>query len=102
MALTRTTSADGKVVTIKISGRFDFSVHQEFREAYGATVTQAGSFVLDFAGTEYIDSAACGMLLVFRDAVGGNTANISIVNANSEIVSTLSMLQFHKIFKIAS
>ncbi len=101
MSLTRTVSADGKVVTIKINGRFDFSVHQEFRDAYHASADQTPNFVLDFANTEYIDSAACGMLLVFRDAAGGNNANISIVNANTEIVNTLSMLQFHKMFKIA-
>lgn len=101
MALTSNLSADGKVVTIKINGRFDFSVHQEFREAYGANRGKASDFVLDFANTEYIDSAACGMLLVFRDAVGGNNANIGIVNANHEIVKTLTMLQFHKMFKIA-
>lgn len=101
MSLTKSVSADGKSVTIKINGRFDFSVHQEFREAYSAN-TSANRYVLDFSNTEYIDSAACGMLLVFRDAVGGNNANIDIVNANSDIVKTLSMLQFHKMFKIAS
>ena len=101
MSLTRTVSADGKVVTIKINGRFDFSVHQEFRDAYHDSADKGSDFVLDFANTEYIDSAACGMLLVFRDAAGGNSANIAIVNANTEIVKTLSMLQFHKMFKIA-
>lgn len=101
MSLTKSVSADGKSVMIKINGRFDFSVHQEFREAYSAN-TSASRYVLDFSNTEYIDSAACGMLLVFRDAVGGNNANIDIVNANSDIVKTLSMLQFHKMFKIAS
>jgi len=101
MALTRNVSADGKVVTIKINGRFDFSVHQEFRTAYETGKESASDFVLDFANTEYIDSAACGMLLVFRDAVGGNSAKIGIVNANTEIVKTLTMLQFHKMFKIA-
>lgn len=101
MSLTKSVSADGKTVTIKINGRFDFSVHQEFRDAYSANLN-ASRYVLDFSNTEYIDSAACGMLLVFRDAVGGNNANIDIVNANADIVKTLSMLQFHKMFKIAS
>lgn len=100
MPLTRSVSADGKVVTIKVAGRFDFSVHQEFRDAY-AVPANGARYVLDFGNAEYIDSAACGMLLVFRDAVGGNQADISIVNANDEIVKTLSMLQFHKMFKIA-
>lgn len=100
MGLMRSVSADGKVVTIKINGRFDFSVHQDFRAAYETSASNQPNYVLDMANTEYMDSAACGMLLVFRDAVGGNHADISIVNANHEIVSTLSMLQFHKMFKI--
>ena len=100
MGLMRSVSADGKVVTIKINGRFDFSMHQEFRAAYEVSESNQPNFVLDMANTEYMDSAACGLLLVFRDAAGGNNANISIVNANHEIVGTLSMLQFHKMFKI--
>lgn len=100
MALSKSVSPDGKVVTIRVHGRFDFSTHQEFRDAY-AGMSPAQRYVVDLAGTEYLDSAACGMLLVFRDSVGGNQADISIVNAAPEIRKTLSMLQFHKLFKIA-
>lgn len=100
MPLSKTVSADGKVVTIRISGRFDFSAHQEFRDAYSGS-SGAQRYVIDMGGTEYLDSAACGMLLVFRDSVGGNHADISIVNANPEIQKTLSMLQFNKLFKIS-
>jgi anti-anti-sigma factor len=99
MALSKNVSADGKVVTIKISGRFDFSTHQEFRDAYSGSMN-AARYVLDLGHTDYLDSAACGMLLVFRDSVGGNSADISIVNTSPEIQKTLSMLQFNKLFKI--
>ena len=100
MGMMRSVSADGKVVTIKINGRFDFSVHQDFRSTYEVGEQKGTNYVLDLTNTEYMDSAACGMLLVFRDAVGGNAANISIINANREIANTLNMLQFHKMFKI--
>ena len=100
MALSKNLSADGKTLTIRVNGRFDFSAHQEFRDAYSHDAKTASKYVLDFANTEYIDSAACGMLLVFRDTVGGNQADISIVNAKPEIQKTLSMLQFNKLFKI--
>lgn len=101
MALSRSISADGKTVTIRVNGRFDFSAHQEFRDAYSGDANTANTYVLDFSNTEYIDSAACGMLLVFRDSVGGNQANISIINAKPDIQKTLSMLQFNKLFKIS-
>ncbi|MES2662704.1 MAG: anti-anti-sigma factor, partial [Pseudomonadota bacterium] len=34
MAIWADPSQDGASVTIKIKGRFDFSAHQEFRDAY--------------------------------------------------------------------
>jgi anti-anti-sigma factor len=101
MAIHKNVSGDGKTVTIKISGRFDFSAHQEFRDAYSTVAANASRYVLDFANTEYVDSAACGMLLVFRDAAGGNGSDISIINASPDIQKTLNMLQFNKLFKIA-
>ena len=100
MALTKSVSTDGKTLTIRVNGRFDFSAHQEFRDAYSGQANTVSKYVLDMGGTEYIDSAACGMLLVFRDTVGGNQADISIVNAKPDIQKTLSMLQFNKLFKI--
>ncbi len=99
MRLTKQVSADGKAVTIKIHGRFDFSLHQEFRQAY-ESCPEAARFVIDLGATEYIDSAACGMLMVLRDSAGGDHADISIVNSNPAIKKTLAMLQFHRLFKI--
>lgn len=34
MAVETDVSQDGKKLTIKIKGRFDFGKHQDFREAY--------------------------------------------------------------------
>ncbi len=101
MRVSRQLSPDGKHLTIKISGRFDFSLHEEFRKAYEGMGANGTSFQIDLGQTEYIDSAACGMLLVFRDAVGGDHADISIVNASPVIKKTLQLLQFQRLFKIS-
>ena len=100
MSLQKQTSADNSVMTIRINGMFDLSVQSEFREAYesGQGVKK---FVLDMRETEYMDSAAFGMLLVFRDHVGGDSADISIENANENIKKSFSMLQFDRMFKIS-
>ena len=34
MGITTSATDDGKSVTIKVDGRFDFSVHKDFRNAY--------------------------------------------------------------------
>ena len=49
-----TSVVDGNKVNIQISGRFDFSGHKEFRDAYRNT--PAGSdneFIIDLSSTEY-------------------------------------------------
>lgn len=99
MRLTKQVSDDGKTLTIRIQGRFDFSLHQEFRQAY-ESCPGAVRYVIDLGATEYIDSAACGMLMVLRDTAGGDQADISIVKCNPPIKKTLAMLQFHRLFKI--
>ena len=46
MAITALPSSDGQELTIHIQGRFDFSAHQEFRDAYervSATPKRYGS-----------------------------------------------------------
>lgn len=98
MQVSSQTASDG-TVTIRISGRFDFKLQQDLRKAYESQ-PKSSRYVIDLARTEYMDSAACGMLLVFRDFAGGDNANITLANTNSEIRKTLNMLQFQKLFKI--
>ncbi len=100
MSLQKQMSSDNSTMTIRINGMFDLSVQGEFREAYESEQgTQ--KFVLDMKGTEYMDSAAFGMLLVFRDHVGGDSADILIQNANDDIKKSFAMLQFDRMFKIS-
>jgi len=88
-------------VTIKINGRFDFSVHKEFRSAYEAALKndKLGRCVVDLQATEYIDSSALGMLLMMRERIG-ERAKIELVRCNKEIRSTLDISNFHKLFDI--
>jgi ABC-type transporter Mla MlaB component len=67
MPLTIQRSDDDRVVTITISGRFDFDLHQEFRQAFEHAEDEEASYVIDLAQAEYMDSSALGMLLLLRD-----------------------------------
>lgn len=100
MALTTQKSADNNTLTIAISGRFDFNMYQDFRDAYEGGIANNAAFVLDFSSTEYIDSSALGMLLVLREQSGGDRANITIVNCNDEIKKILTISNFDKLFSI--
>ncbi len=95
-----TSSADGAHLTIRIEGRFDFSSHQEFRRAYENVADQPSAYIVDMGETTYLDSSALGMLLLLRDYAGGDSADISIVNANDDVKKILSISNFDQLFTI--
>jgi HptB-dependent secretion and biofilm anti anti-sigma factor len=100
MAITSTVSADGIQVTIYIQGRFDFSSHQEFRNAYEKLTKTPSRFRVDLQGTSYLDSSALGMLLLLRDHAGGERADIEIVNCSQDVKKILLISNFEQLFSI--
>jgi anti-anti-sigma factor len=98
MALVTRTSLDGKVVTIDISGRFDFSMHQEFRQVYEQDRGGTTQYLINLRQTEYMDSSALGMLLLLREHAGGDRANIKIMHCQPEVKKILSIANFHHLF----
>ena len=102
MPVTSTVSADGKDITINISGRFDFAVQNECRNCYHSTGPEDGiSFTIDMSKASYMDSSALGMLLMMREHLGGNSANITISSSSADISNILTVANFQSLFKIA-
>ena len=84
---------------IKVKGRFDFSCHGAFREAYTAAPASA-DFVVDMGEASYIDSAALGMLLLLREHAQQHGTNVSIANCKGQTLEVLQIANFHRLFKI--
>ena len=102
MAVTSEVSTDGKTITIKVGGRFDFAVQNEFRDCYSDTQPGDGSkFIIDMNNANYMDSSALGMLLMMREYLGGSAADISIINCSSEIENILSVANFQTLFTMS-
>jgi anti-anti-sigma factor len=99
MPITSTVSDNGAVVTIQVSGRFDFATHQEFMRAYKEYPRGEKKFVVDLKNAEYLDSSAMGMLLQLRDYGGGG--DIRILNGNDAVREILRIANFDKLFSIA-
>jgi anti-anti-sigma factor len=99
MSLKKHISGDNKTVTISIDGMFDLSLQGDFRKAYEESGREK-RYVIDLRGTEYMDSSAFGMLLVFKDYVGGDKADIAIVNTSDDLKKSFSMLQFDRMFHV--
>ncbi|MBE0470495.1 MAG: STAS domain-containing protein [Methyloprofundus sp.] len=85
---------------VKVSGRFDFSVHQDFRTLSEVTAKGVGSITIDLGRTEYVDSSALGMLLVLRDKVGNQQNSIKIINARPDVKKILTIANFDKLFTV--
>ena len=101
MSVMVTTSSDGKTLTLGIGNRFDFSIQKEFRVAYEDAGNSISTYVVDLKNTEFMDSTACGMLLVLKDYVGGDGMKIKIKNSSEEVKKTMEMIQFHKLFDMS-
>ncbi|MET0066469.1 MAG: STAS domain-containing protein [Candidatus Thiodiazotropha sp.] len=100
MSISSEISADESTVTIKVSGRFDFSTHQEFMQAYKAYPKGEKAFVVDLAQAEYLDSSAMGMLLQLREHSGNAGKNVVLKNGNDAVRDVLTIANFEKLFKI--
>ncbi len=100
MPISSTVSDNGKTVTINISGRFDFNSHRDFRASYG---DEAGNlkYIVNMAGTEYMDSSALGMLLLLREHAGGDICDVTITSCSEEIKKILTISNFEKLFKLS-
>ena len=102
MPVTSEISANGDVITIRISGRFDFALQNEFRDCYYNTKKDSGTkFIIDMGNTNYMDSSALGMLLMMREYLGGNSADITITNCSADIKNILTVANFQSLFNMA-
>lgn len=100
MAINSTVSLDGSQLTISIQGRFDFSVHQDFRRSYESLDAPPEAYYVDLRETTYLDSSALGMLLLLRDHAGGDSASVTIVNCKPDVRKILSISNFEQLFAI--
>ncbi|KEF31927.1 MAG: anti-sigma factor antagonist [Gammaproteobacteria bacterium] len=100
MSIQTRRGGDGETLIISIEGRFDFSTHQAFRDAYEHGEKDIRNYVVDLSNTTYLDSSALGMLLLLRDYAGGDSARISIENCNNDVRRILSISNFEQLFAI--
>jgi len=100
MSLSSTTYDAGSGIRITVTGRFDFSCHQEFRAAYGKNDPLKSHYTIDLSGADYIDSSALGMLLVLRERSGGDNSNIRIIGFNQSVGEILRIAGFGHLFQM--
>lgn len=104
MAGTISATRTDQETTISIKGRFNFEMYSQFRATYNDDIKDKSlirRFIIDLAGTEYIDSSALGLLLMLRGETDDNGKTmVEIVNAQPEVLMVLKVANFHRLFKI--
>ncbi len=100
MPITSQFNDKDNLVTIRVKGRFDFNVVQDFRHAYSDLNKPAANYVVDLGEADYMDSSALGMLLHLWKFAGGEKAKIRLTRCNPGIKKVLEITHFGQKFKI--
>ncbi len=87
---------------ITISETFSFPVHREFRKACDEALAMHGKpeVVVDLGAVSYMDSAALGMLLVFRERAVAHGKGVVLDHCRGTIRQVLEIANFQKLFDI--
>lgn len=88
-------------VQIDIKGKLDSN---DFYEATKTITTipfnNDYDYMIDLSQTEFIDSTGLSLLLILRDHVGGDEANVILTNCRESLISLLKMFNYDKLFTL--
>jgi anti-anti-sigma factor len=99
MPVSSALTADKNRLDINISGRFDFSMHREFRDSYRHH-DGVKTIVVNLSRADYMDSSALGMLLLLKEYAGEKHATVELSAPSPAIKKILTIANFDKLFKI--
>ncbi len=99
MGLRTQLSDDGRELTLSIEGRFDFTLHMEFREAYRGQSPDM-RYVIDLSRTTFMDSSAMGMLLLLREYAGEKQADIHLRDCSEAVKKVLAVSHLDSLFEV--
>jgi len=88
-------STNNGVVTVRITGRFDFRCVKQFQA--GLTYSDV-RWVVDLAEVEYVDSAALGLLLLLREHAARDAHQVTLRAARGQPREVLMMAKFDRMF----
>lgn len=96
-----TCNQQGSQLKIAIEGRFDFSILQDFRNAYTLDVEAPIERVtIDLIRSEHMDSSGMGLLLTLKKELGLDAGCIEIVNCRPHVRDALLAARLDHFFKV--
>ena len=87
---------------IRLTGRFDFSGHREFKQCYESALNepQIRQIDVDMKDVEYLDSSALGMLLLLKDHADAQALPVSLLNCGGMVKEILDVANFGVMFSM--
>lgn len=92
-----------KKAVLSLSGRFDFTLHKDFRDAYEQALGNKAvkEVEIDLRDVDYLDSSALGMLLLLKDRAAQTGSSVYLSNCRETVRQILEIANFHKLFTIS-
>jgi anti-anti-sigma factor len=90
------------VARISMTGRFDFEVHREFKDAYTGLLGNVAlrEIEVEMNKVDYLDSSALGMLILMNDRAKNANKSVILLNPSKVVAQVLDVANFGKIFNI--
>ncbi len=100
--MTITTRIQGDTAHLIISGLFDATVYQAFKHACALLINNhtVKSIDVDLSGTEYLDSAAMGMLVQLNENARHAKKSVSLTSVPGRVSEILKIANADKLFAI--
>ena len=100
MSVNKKVSDDNSKIENTITGRFDFSLHQHFRDSYANCKDKNVEYILNLSETTYMDSSALGMILLLKDHAESYSGQVIISKPSESVNKILEIAQFHRLLTI--
>lgn len=96
-----TCNQQGRQLNIAISGRFDFSILQDFRNAYTLDIdSPVNSVSIDLSHSEHMDSSGMGLLLTLKKELDLDVGCVELINCRPHIRDALLAARLDHFFKV--
>jgi anti-anti-sigma factor len=101
VTITRDYNKEIKELTIRITGDFDFTMLEQFRQVYTDLDLERVKIKIDLSQIEHFNSEALGMLLILREHAGGDESKITIAGCGQDLRRIFQASSFEKLFDIS-
>jgi len=96
-----TSTQDNGITIIRLSGRFDATVADQFKESVQQLCEKGlSNFVIDMSDVSYIDSSGLGSIITFLRKIRLAKGDIKVASLSDKVRSIFQLTRFHRVIEI--